>query len=213
MLASAALAAAGPKYRVRSLGGSTRGDGWIDPDVERTEALKRELRDTKKRMKKHAQMKDWLLKKNDREADLMRQDQQHRELERAQAQERDTKFKRHADQQKRELEHYYAKLHQEASSVFSPETDDDDDRGFLGSREPPATKANLLLPPGKKKETPHHDDTLAAPINLKRRPDKGLEHEAPEALSARLIQPTKETTVADPPPSPQQPKERDIQFF
>ena len=222
MLMSAALAAAGPKYRVRTLGSTNRsgGTGWIDPEIEQAEALKRELRETKKRMKKHAQMKEWLLQKNEREAELVRREEEARDLERAQIQERDAKFRRHAVQQKRKLEQYYAKLKEDqlhGASIFSPETDDDDDddRSYLSSQYDRVVQLRRddPLPPSALSD-PRDDERPDAAMSPRQK--KQFIPQKPPHPSAALDADTPlPIAVAEPEPQqPQeQPKKRDIRFF
>lgn len=117
MLAMEAAAAAGPKYRIRQ-GATRRGSsGWIDPEVEREEALKRELRDTKARMRKHAKMREWLIRKSEQEAQAAEREEADQEEARAVAVEKEAKFRRRAEKQKRKLALYYESLRTEAAEA------------------------------------------------------------------------------------------------
>lgn len=123
----------GPKYRVRQGRRNSRVcEDWIDPEIEREEALKRELRETKARMKKHAEMRDWLIRKNAEEEEMLRKEEEEREAMRAIEIEKEKKFRRRAEKQKRKLESYYRETLQQqpTEAPSSPIRDDEADEAF-----------------------------------------------------------------------------------
>lgn len=122
-------AAAALKYRVRQGKGHWRNADarWIDPEVELEEALKRQLRETKARMRKHIHLREWLLRKSEQENEILMQEEEDRRVLRAQELQKENNHRRRAEKQKRKLQRYYERLCADAVGDIcepsSPQTD------------------------------------------------------------------------------------------
>ncbi|KAJ1462875.1 P-loop containing nucleoside triphosphate hydrolase protein [Pelagophyceae sp. CCMP2097] len=153
-----------PKYRIKAAGRSSgRDDAWIDPDVEEAEALKRELKAAKARMKKHAQMKEWLLRKSEMEGDDLRAEDEARAAAQREVDDREKTYRKRASKQKKKLEKYYDQLHgADARFGASPTRD-------AGSESQPRSPSPISKgAPLKKSDKPHVDDV--SPMDSHRHP-------------------------------------------
>ncbi|KAJ8598531.1 hypothetical protein CTAYLR_001327 [Chrysophaeum taylorii] len=216
LLAAEARAAAGPKYRVRQGRQSRTGGDWIDPEVEREEALKRELRETKARMRKHAQTREWLVRKSEQENEMLRREEEEREAARQLAADKEAKYRRRAEKQKRKLRQYYDQLHAEVRRSSSPLQGEPDDA--FGRKLQDVVRASPIdqRPPSDTYYLDSDDLPKNPPLHQNQRPtnhDRGEAHDTPvpeTGLHPRPDHLSPQRPSLAPPPEEDN---RDIRFF
>lgn len=102
-------------YRVRKKG-APQAQLMQNHDEDDEEKLKKQLKDAKKRMKKHMKLQEWLKEKEQRELALLEMEAQQIEQERQHMQAKDAAFRQHAKKQKKKLEDHYSTVRGSANA-------------------------------------------------------------------------------------------------
>jgi kinesin family protein 3/17 len=110
-------AGAGPDlvYRVRGKGVEQNSVRQLQNDEEAEEAaIKRELKEAKKRMKKHLKLQQWLKEKEEREIQMLQMEEEAIGAHHAEQLAKEAARKRHAQKQKKKLQKHNAKIRSDA---------------------------------------------------------------------------------------------------